>query len=1045
MAPLYQRSLFGKRGLALLALLLAAIPFSAAAPDKLVDAFREPPRQYGLRCYWYWLNGDITKEGITKDLEAMKRVGIIEPYIGIIDGGGPLKALTPEWWDLLAHAVREASRLDMDLGVFNCPGWSQSGGPWVKPEQSMRYLHVEELRVTGPREFAGKLPAPEGFFQDVAVLAFPAPRADAESLVLPAPAAGADAASVGYTLETPLPFTARSLVITPSDKGKAKGRLLVSDDGQAYREVRAFEFNRGRLNLNVGPVPLAPLTVAFPAVTSRWFRVVFDSPVPLADVSLRGGARLDDREGKQLIKMFQGSHPKFDFYTWKTQAEPEAPDLAVAPAAVQTLDQALAPDGTLRWQVPAGEWIIQRLVARPTGVKNDPAPPEAAGPEIDKMSRAHIEEHFNAYVGKLLALLTPAERKSLKHVIADSYEMGSQNWTDDLFGIFRARYGYDPRPYLPVLSGRVVSSALDSDRFLWDLRRLIADRTATEYVGGLREVSNRHGLRLWLENYGHWGFPAEFLQYGGQSDEIGGEFWQGNGGGTVELRAASSAAQLYGMPQVFAEAFTGGPAFSTTPWDMKKRGDWVFTQGINQFILHVYIHQPDDTRIPGINAWYGTEFNRHNTWFEQGRAWMTYLRRNFVLLQEGHRVADVAYFIGEDTPKMTGIQQPRLPDGYDYDYINAEVILTRVTLKDGRFVLPTGASYRVLALPDSSTMRPQVLRKLGELARAGGTIIGTPPARSPSLENQPAADAEVARLADELWSSGLIKPEKNLAALLTRLDTPPALQNYDPKKIGFTHRRSADADIFFLTNQSDEAQDIKPAFRATGAPELWHADDGAIERTSAYAADGPLTHVTLRLEPRASVFVVFRAKPSSDAVVQPSLRADDTHPASAPQALPGPWNVTFDPRWGGPADPVVMPTLQDWTQNADEGIRYYSGKAVYRTRFVRPPGEGRLVLDLGDTRDLATVRVNGRELGTLWKKPWRLDITTALRPGENDLEIEVVNTWRNRLVGDTLPETTRKFTSVSHRVKTKPTDLLPAGLLGPVTLQTLIPISVTSP
>ncbi len=401
--------------------------------------------------------------------------------------------------------------------------------------------------------------------------------------------------------------------------------------------------------------------------------------------------------------------------------------------------------------MPQGEWVILRMGMSPTGTKNAPASPEGQGLEVDKMNRAAARAHFDAYIGELLRRMPAEDRRAFKHVVADSYEMGSQNWTDGFDARFRAQFGYDPTPWLPVLTGRIVESADASERFLWDMRRMVADGVAYEYVGGLREISNEHGLKLWLENYGHWGFPAEFLQYGGQADQVSGEFWATGDLGSIELRAAASAAHVYGKPIVSAEAFTSGQRFESTPWSLKPRGDWALTEGINHWVMHVYIHQPWEDRLPGVNAWFSTEFNRHNTWFEQTREWIDYYRRCHYLLQQGAHVADVAYFIGDDTPKMTGVREPELPDGYDYDYINGEVIRERLEVRDGRFVLPDGKSYRVLVLPQLRTMRPEVLQRIVELVRAGGVVLGPRPEQSPSLADWPAADAQVRDSAAELW------------------------------------------------------------------------------------------------------------------------------------------------------------------------------------------------------------------------------------------------------------------------------------------------------
>lgn len=1222
--------------------LVAALAVAAPAADDLANRFASPPPETRPRCYWYWIDGQISREGITHDLEAMRRVGIGEGYIGII-GGGEVKALSEPWWQLIEHAVREGSRLGVDIGLFNCPGWSQSGGPWIKPGQAMRYVALMELRLQGPKRFEGTLPAPEGDFQDIAVLAFPAPAGEDDVAKITARTART------ISFEMPAAWTARSLTVRPARQIRVEAELDASDDGVAYRVVKKFSIDRHNTAVNVGPVPLAPVVASFPATTAKFFRLTFSADCVGADVRLSSAARVESIAEKSLSKMFQDPLPPFDFYSWPANAEPDRPELAVRPAAVQNISRQMDTDGTLHWDVPAGEWIIQRAVAMPTGTKNSPAPPEATGLEVDKMSRAALRSHFDAYVGKLLARIPAEERKSLKHVVADSYEMGPQNWTDDFVSDFQRRYRYDPTVWLPVLSGRILGSADQSDRFLWDLRRMVADRVARDYVGGLRELCHEHGLRMWLENYGHWGFPGEFLLYGGSSDEISGEFWANGNLGSIELRDAASAAHVYGMPIVWAEAFTGGPAFMSTPASLKARGDWALCEGITQFVLHVYIHQPWDDRRPGVNAWFGTEFNRNNTWFEYARPWIDYQRRCSVMLQAGRPVADVAYFIGEDAPKMAGQRKPELPPGYDFDYINADVIEHRLQVENGRFVFPHGVSYRLLVLPPSETMRPAMLKKLGELIGAGGVVLGSPPSRSPSLQDYPACDAEVQKLAARLWGEKKIIDDKDLRSTLDRLNTP--LDVLGPQDILWKHRRDGNADIYFLANQKPASRTESISFRVTDrAPEFWWPETGRCERPAVYRTEGGRVQVPITFGPTTSVFVVFRepasrehvvdvthdgrhvhdwtvagpvaaadtpgnftmavwAKPAANttlpaehnagihamqsprndafaamhgdafgpggthagaglaigrngvavfehgagyfspvlvhaatiddwthvAVVyrngRPSLYLNgalvhqglaSTHvvhgsaagggspqfqgrlgsseslpyaldadeivklmsrmprpgnndsglpielslnaagqmtarpqrtgryawttaagavhtldiPAvPAPVMLDGPWEVSFDPNSGGPVQPVTFATLEDWTLRSEEGIRYYSGTAVYRKTVEMPASTGPVWLDLGDVRSIARVRVNGRDLGTLWKPPYRLEMSAAVKPGKNALEIEVVNTWLNRLLGDDQPGVTKRRTSATTKTWRGP--LQPAGLLGPVRIAQL--------
>lgn len=873
----------------------------------LVQGFLRPPEQTKPWVYWYWITDNISREGITRDLEAMARVGIGEALIGNIYledvQRGSVKALTDGWWGMVEHAIREGGRLGVNIGMFNCPGWSQSGGPWVKPEQAMRYLVSTERRVTGPRRFEERLPAPKQPFQDVSVLAFPAPRGDADSVASHSPrvactpavenaaqmcdgdlntacmlptGAGQARSPISIDIVLAQPFTARSLTLYPAAVAfSAQCELQAADEAGAFRSVRSFPLDRSNIQVHVGPMPHGPVAVSFPAVTSTRFRLVLTSVRGrggLAEVELSAAARLERFVEKQLGKMHPTPQPMWDTYLWPQQTEPDAAKLTVSPETVIDLSDRLAADGTLRWEVPDGEWVILRTGMTPTGTKNSPASPEGQGLEVDKMNRQAAEAHFDAFIGQLLRRMPAAERQALKHVVADSYEMGPENWTDGFGELFQKRYGYDARRWLPVLTGRIVGSADQSNRFLWDLRRLVADRVAMDYVGGLRDVCHRHGLKLWLENYGHWGFPAEFLQYGGQADHISGEFWATGELGSIELRAASSASHIYGMPITSAEAFTGGPFFSSTPWSLKRRGDWAVTEGINHFVLHVYIHQPSDERRPGVNAWFGTEFNRHNTWFDASRSWIDYIRRSHFLLQQGRHVADVAYFIGEDAPKMTGVRQPELPAGHDFDYINAEVIEQRLRVEDGRYVLPDGTSYRLLVLPELDTMRPELLRKLRDLIAAGGAVLGPPPTRSPSLQDYPACDEQVRKLAAEIWSNcdgqnvkdvrfgqGRVFRGMDLSTVLAELKTPPDVAGVNPKRLLWTHRTAGDAEVYFLSSQSEHPATICPVFRVIGKlPEFWYPDSGRIVQTAAFEAVDGGVRVPIELEPRGSVFVVFR-------------------------------------------------------------------------------------------------------------------------------------------------------------------------------------------
>ncbi|GEP97229.1 glycosyl hydrolase [Chitinophaga cymbidii] len=1036
-----------------LSMLLAISACATAQQTSVEQSFSTPPDSIRPSVYWYWMSDNISEEGVKKDLEAMAEAGIGRAFIGNIGYNpkevpyGNVKLFSDEWMKITRTAIRTASEKNIEIGMFNSPGWSQSGGPWIQPSQSMRYLAGETLRVKGPQKISQQIPAPGNDFQDVAVIAFPAPAADEDDIsqhalqIAPAlrqlvdgnTGTGPDSTgNMHIDLQVPEDFTARSLVLYINKTYRSDVELQVRKDA-SWVTVTKFPFDRSNAMPQVGFRPYAPVSIAFPAVTGREFRLILSnsSPSGLTEIKLLSAPRIERFEEKQLAKMFQTPLPLWNEYQWPQQAEPENDSLTIDPVSVRNISAHLGKDGTLNWDVPAGEWIILRYGMLPTGVQNAPASPEGSGLEIDKINRAAMQHHYDAFIGKIFNSIPASERTSLKWVVADSYETGSQNWTDGMEKAFRQQYGYDPLPWLPVLSGRIVGTAERSNRFLWDLRRLVADRVAYEYVGGLRDVSHKDGLRLWLENYGHWGFPAEFLQYGGQADEIGGEFWNEGTLGDIECRAASSAAHIYGKNKVAAESFTaGGQAYVRYPALLKRRGDWSFTEGINHTLLHVFITQPYEERNPGVNVGFGTEFNRKNTWFSMGKAFIDYIRRCNFLLQQGKPVNDIAYFIGEDAPKMTGVRDPELPAGYSYDYINAEVILQRLSVQNGRLTLPDGMSYRMLVLPKLQTMRPEVLQKISELVKQGAVVFGPAAERSPSLQHYPEADKTVRSLAAAMWKerkygNGYILSGMSIEEALAFIRLSPDVK-MEGKDVLYAHRAAKDADYYFLSNQTDKTVQIKPTFRINGKqPEWWDAVTGQVRDLPEFTADDSSTTVPLRLEAFESGFVVFR-KPAS----KPTGVKNFPAPALL-QHIEGKWKVQFGDTT------VILDTLSDWSKHPDEHVRDFSGTATYMKIFraVKVPAGEKVFLHLGNVMVMAKVKLNGKDLGTVWTAPWKVDATGALREGENQLEIEVVNTWVNRLIGDSkLPEAERKTWSNVNPYKPEST-YQSAGLLGPVKLE----------
>ena len=1010
--------------------ILLAVFFASACServDSLSEGFKSPPDSIRAAVYWYWLNNNISKEGVVKDLEAMKKVGITRAFIGnqATDNFpyGDVSLFSDEWWEITHQAMKTATDLDIELGMFNCPGWSQSGGPWITPEQSMKYVEFSEQKVIGEgKEITLDVSdVPED--RIVSIIAYPTVAGSSQSWKIPAKAG----TPTVRELRLDRPFTARTLSVQCDVNVLTPVRLETIDG----KEIVSFEFDRHNSALNVGFKPHAPWVVTLPETDAPAYRIIFDNPSGLdINVTLSETPAVERYADKSLAKVFQEPLPMWDYYMWDTPAEASDPNLYVNPEGIVDLTSRVT-DGRIEWEAPEGNWTVLTAFMKSTGVTNSPAVKEGTGLEVDKINKKYIGEHFDAYIGEMIRRIPPEDRKTWKVVVEDSYETGSQNWTDDMVEVFKDTYGYDPIPWLPTLKGVVVGSVDRSDRFLWDLRRLVADRVAYDYVAGLRDECHKHGMESWLENYGHWGFPGEFLMYGGQSDQIAGEYWSEGSLGDIENRAASSCGHTYGKNRIWAESCTaGGPQFNRYPRLMKQRVDRFFCEGINATLLHLYIQQPDD-RKPGLDAWFGNEFNRNNSWFDGMGTFIDYIRRCNFMLQQGRYVADAAYFIGEDVPKMTGVCDPPLPKGYSFDYINAEILRDHARVRNGRLVLDSGMEYSVLVLPRQETMRPEMLEKIRGFVRDGLAIVGPAPVRSPSMQDYGTADERVRELAAEVWNgsggfgTGRVFPDgTSMESVFAELNISPDFHYSGEGNLLFFHRSlGSGGDIYFVSNQDDEPVSATVQFRTNPSmkAELWNPVTGECERVEA-ASNG---EIRLDLDKLESVFVVFRKKASSVSVPSTgeSLGVD------------GSWTVDFAESAGNPSFTRTFDTLSDWAGSDDPQVRFYSGKATYTNTFTvgdHYSKDARDILDLGEVMALATVKVNGKDAGGAWTFPYRLDITGLVNPGVNTLEITVYNNWRNRLIADEKLPPEQRLTWTNIQPWNADDELQSSGLLGPV-------------
>lgn len=1006
---------------------------------ELEEAFKTVPDSTKIGVYWYWISNNISAEGVVKDLQSMKKAGINRAFIGNIGltevAQGKSKVMTDEWWKVIHTALKTATELGIEIGIFNSPGWSQSGGPWIKKHQSMRYLDHASVLVDGGNNLEITLPKMENT-QSIKVLAYPCIPEVSEKWSFTKKIGE----SVSMEMKAP-DKNMRSFILKIKTPIKSYGRLFAKE-GDSFKLLKEFDIDRSNFALNVGFIPDAPIVISLPENAADVYKFEMDnSGNGDCTVILSSKPYTERYAEKTLAKMFPTPLPMWDDYLWDEQ--PIVRDKAQLIDAEKVIDlTTYVKDSVVRCSLPEGKWQIVRYAMSTTGVTNSPASPEATGLEVDKMNKEHLKYHFDSFIGEILKRIPIEDRKCLKVTVMDSYETGGLNWTDDMEERFIKAYGYSPVPFLPVLHGEVVESPDVSDRFLWDLRRLIADCVSYEYVGALRDISHEHGLTTWLENYGHWGFPGEFLQYGGQSDEVAGEFWSTGDLGNIENRAASSCAHIYGKRKVWAESFTvGGGDFARYPYEMKQRGDRFFTEGINATLLHVYIHQPYENCFPGINAPFGNEFNRHNTWFSHLDLFIDYLKRCNIMLQRGTYVADVAYFIGEDVPKMTGTIDPALPKGYSFDYINGEVLMKYASVEDGLLTLQSGMKYRVLVLPNLNTMRPEILEKVKSFVDEGLIVMGDAPMKSPSLKNYPDADKKVLAMASELWGNENLPVHKygegmvysrsySLDSLLLENGILPDMKTKDNDPVLFIHRHLTDGEIYFVSNQSESYIEITPEFRVKDMqPELWNPVTGEMRYLPEYKSSKNGISVNLYLDKNESVFVVFRSS-------KKAFNGGKNYPRESEILdIVGTWDVHFKSLNATVDKNCKMNELNSWTEFEDEDIKYFSGTATYKTTFhVKEMNLESYYLDLGKVMVMAKVKLNGQYIGGVWTSPYRLLVTEGLKEGENTLEIEVVNNWVNRIIGD-LNKPIESRTTWANVITWKPeSELQKSGLLGPVKL-----------
>ena len=1095
----------------------AAVRNEAAPPDGLLQGFLNPPNGARPRVWWHWMNGNISKAGIKLDLDWMHSVGLggVTIFEGAINTPQVIPHrliyMTPEWKQAFDDAVTTARGMGMEVAIASSPGWSETGGPWVPAAQGMKKMVWTATRIEGGRPYTGKLAHPpevDGTFQDFEVSGRRAP----DGRIVTPPEFYADAAVIAYkvpdgdkTQEELNPHVTSSggdanvsalsdgdvetvaLELPASEPGKEawvqfdyghpqsiqavtlaslgeeisvfdhEGNTIppaieASDDGQTFRKVADIPFSS-----------LVQRTVSFDVVTARYFRVVFPAQpagVPghnhrITELVLVSGARTNEWEKRA------GFANARNFYAL---GEPKVASQFIVPQKdVIDLTGKMAADGTLDWTPPAGEWTVLRIGYSLTGHENGPAPAEATGLEVDKLNREYVKSYLDGYLKMYSNTVGPEMmgKEGISYLLTDSIEVGPQNWSDNILKEFEQRRGYDPHPWLPALTGVVIRSTADTDRFLWDFRRTISQLLAENHYGEIADELHAHGMKYYSEalEY-HRPSLGDDMEMRSKADVPMGAMWTyaGNPGPDVDyvsdLRGAASVAHIYGQNLVGAESMTSrGPAWSFSPNSLKKVADLEFALGVNRFEIHESTHQPVPDMAPGLTLGpYGLWFNRNQTWADEAKPWVTYLARCSYLLQQGHYYADVAYFYGEEGPLTAVFGWKPIEDapaGYAFDFVNSDVILHELTVKDGRLVTPGGTSYRILYLGGrSQRMTLPVMRKIDELVREGAILVGNRPTDSPSLADD---EKELQRTADGLWgkTTAQMKSVRKVGKgrVYVGMSSNEVLEalgvtkdfTYDSQEpdttLMFLHRKLGDGDLYFIDNRMDRVADVNATFRVDGkAPELWDAATGERQLVSYQIANGQTT-VPIHLDPYGTTFVVFREPATAASRQVPAPK--ETGVTGLSDELNRDWTVNFESNRGAPGS-EHFDGLTSWSVNSNYGIKYFSGTATYSKTIEVPASDiepgARLLIGLGDVKDIADVRVNGKDLGIVWKSPFKIDATNALVAGRNEIEIRVTNLWVNRMIGDQQTWSLKKYSFTDFSPYKADSPLLPSGLLGPVRL-----------
>lgn len=1134
------------RPIQLIFVLLLIIFSCKTGEQKQLDesGFKNPPASVKIHTWWHWLDGNITKEGITKDLEAMKEQGIVQATIlnvGLFGDRdfGVKKVIfdTPEWYEMFQWALKEANRLDISIGVHNCDGWSTSGGPWITPEMSMKqYVWTKTIVSASSREVVHlKQPfANRNFYKDVAVVAIKSDnllnsfqRAAPEVLlneirqndfVLDGCTVSALKMATGdkLTFRFKDPYTAGKITILPrivftwgniSDISSTYG-ISTSDDGRKFTKIKEFTVNG--VNKMV--------SVSFEKTSSKYFQVSLIKtqnlesyfPVTIAECEF-----LPEEESPlysnaiDFISEKSGNVKATGESSFSTTSNSSNQGII---KEVIDITSKMNSDGTLNWKPAEGNWTVIRFGYTTTGSTNGPATAAGTGLECDKMDTAALNLHFKSFPAKLIEKAGSFAGNTFKFMLIDSWESGYQNWTTDMLKEFEQRRGYSLLSYIPVLCGETSGNAEIDDAVLYDLRKTGGDLIENNYYRHFGELLHKNKIEFHAEViYGNTGYPSlDILKTTQYVDLPMYEFWSATDdqqnvtyhpGSGVELNMPSCAAIGYDKPVMASEAYTGYAHYSETPSGLKPFGDKAFCSGINQIILHSNVHQPNDIK-PGMTLeHWGAHFNRNNTDWKFISGWFDYQSRIQDVIQQGVASHDIIYYLGDQLPEFLSYNPSNtLPFGYMFNSCNYDILKNRIKAAEGKLVLNGKVAYSVLCLPPVESISFETLQRVGELVKEGVILYAPKPKRMLSvrdIENNKKAFGE---LVDLIWGqidgksvtsnnygdgkvywgipiAEVLKAVKILPDLITRQE--------DGQNLLFIHKKIDGSDVYFVMNQQNKEISREISFRITGkTPEIWDPEYGSIIKTAVYTMDENYTTLPVNLKPYQSLLFVFKNQRPADFIVsikqggRQIFPSDDTlnldalpcivrenNSFKALSNIEGEFElvsdrqkkytlnstkgfefvledysgkITFEPGYPATIQPVQLTHLDWLTDSRNPDVKYFAGTATYAISFKFPIDKlqqaDSILLDIGEFETLAEIKLNGSNLGRVWKPGTYIPVKGMLKD-ENLLEVSVANIYRNRFIGDFIQFGKVRNLSTSSPITdflNKDVPLRPSGLKGPI-------------